>query len=165
MVAPAQQITIRHYVPEDLDRLIELLRELQAHEQVFEPRMKPPEALGADYFDGLLDDMKSQGGAILIAENRSIACGYAVYLTHVPNDDEDEIDYTYAYVSDVAVTAEARGRGVGRMLLDACERGAREAGAQVLRISVLSQNERAIGLYRSFGFSDRVTELEKRLNE
>lgn len=142
---------------------MELLWELQGYEREIEPRVKPPEMLSETYFDRHLAEIEQYGGAILIAENDGSPCGYAVYMTHYPNEDEDEIDYTYAYVADLAVTAEVRGKGIGRQLLEACERGAREAGAKVLRISVLSQNQPAIGLYRSFGFSDRVTELEKPL--
>ena len=140
-----------------------MLQELQRHELSIEPRMKPPESLTGTYFDKQLLEIERFGGAILIAENDGIACGYATYMTHCPNEDEEEVEYTYGYVADLAVTAEMRGAGTGRRLLEACEQGARAAGAKVLRISVLSQNERALGLYRSFGFSDRVTELEKPL--
>ena len=156
-------VSIRPYVPEDKARLVELLRELQSHERDIEPRMKPPECLGGAYFDNQLSEIERYGGAILIAESDGMACGYATYMTHCQNDDEEEVECTYAYVADLAVTAAMRGTGIGRQLLKACEQGARVAGAKVLRISVLSQNESALGLYRSFGFSDRVTELEKPL--
>ena len=159
------EITIRPYRPDDRTRLTELLWELQRYEREIEPRVKPPEMLSDAYFDKHLSDVEQYGGGILIAENGDKPCGYAVYMTHFPNDDDDEIDYTYAYVADLAVTAEVRGRGIGRKLLETCEQAARAAGAEVLRIHVLSQNEPAIGLYRSFGFSDRVTELEKPLSE
>ncbi len=157
------QVSIRKFAPNDRERLIELIRELQTYESEIEPRVKPPEELGDEYVDRLLSEIAKHGGAMLIAENAGEVCGYAAYMAQIPNDDEDEIDYTYAYVADVAVTADLRGKGVGRKLLEVCERGSREAGAEVLRISVLSQNAPAIGLYRNFGFSDRVTELEKPL--
>ena len=160
--APAH-VSIREYTPADRERTVELLRELQDFERDIEARLKPPEQLGGEHLDNLLKKIERCGGAVLIAESHGKTCGYAAYMTHIPNDDEDEIDYTYAYVSILAVTAGMRNMGIGRLLLQHCEAGARAAGASVLRISVLSQNERAAGLYRSFGFSDRVTELEKPL--
>ena len=42
----------------------------------------------------------------------------------------------------------ARRRGIARMLLDDCERRARDAGRDDLRITVLARNEGARALYR-----------------
>lgn len=53
---------------------------------------------------------------------------------------------------DVSVLPAARGRGVGRALLAAVETAARERGCCRLTLEVLDRNERAKGLYQSFGF-------------
>lgn len=59
-------------------------------------------------------------------------------------------------VHDLAVLPEWRGRGVGRALLAAAERRAREEGCCKLTLEVQDDNLRARGLYESFGFSDFV---------
>ncbi len=90
--------------------------------------------------------------------------GYAVILTEVSSEDQpDEIDYTYAYIQDLAVSAPARGRGLGSRLLARCEEIAREAGAKWLRVSVLSANDPAVGAYRKAGFGSLLLEMEKPL--
>lgn len=50
------------------------------------------------------------------------------------------------------VEPEARGRGIGRALLDACIARARERGLLMLTLSVTSDNAAAVELYASMGF-------------
>ena len=57
-------------------------------------------------------------------------------------------------IHDLAVLPAYRGQGIGRALLAAAERHAREHGCCKLTLEVLETNERARGLYRSVGFDD-----------
>ena len=57
-------------------------------------------------------------------------------------------------VHDLAVIPTQRGKGIGSRLLAEAERYAREAGCCRLTLEVQESNERARGLYRSFGFDD-----------
>ncbi|HEU4533517.1 MAG TPA: GNAT family N-acetyltransferase, partial [Polyangiaceae bacterium] len=56
-------------------------------------------------------------------------------------------------VHDLAVVPECRGRGVGRLLLQAVERKARALGCCKLTLEVLENNQRARNLYASLGFA------------
>jgi ribosomal protein S18 acetylase RimI-like enzyme len=56
-------------------------------------------------------------------------------------------------IHDLVVLPDYRGRGVGRSLLEAVERKARELGCCKLTLEVLDKNHRAIGAYKSFGFA------------
>lgn len=57
---------------------------------------------------------------------------------------------------DLAVTPGQRGRGAGRLLLQRVEARARELGCCRLTLEVRSDNDRARGLYASFGFRDKA---------
>ena len=59
-------------------------------------------------------------------------------------------------VHDLAVVSEHRGRGVGRALLDAVERRARELGCVKLTLEVQENNARARRVYASAGFAQAV---------
>lgn len=59
-------------------------------------------------------------------------------------------------IHDLAVTASRQGKGIGRKLLNAVEEKARELGYAKLTLEVLVGNERARGLYRSFGFDEKA---------
>jgi ribosomal protein S18 acetylase RimI-like enzyme len=62
----------------------------------------------------------------------------------------------------IAVVAkEARRRGIGRLLLEDCERRARAAGRDDMRITLLARNEEAHDLYRAFGFDDLLIDMRK----
>ena len=52
----------------------------------------------------------------------------------------------------IAVSAEARGRGIGTALMDQAVRWARSVGVDKIVLSVYPNNTGAIALYRKFGF-------------
>lgn len=157
-------IRIRRYEDRDLDPLIGLIQELQAHELSLFDRMKHPDDIGEAYVADLQCQCREQAGQILIAEHRGHLAGYAAVMTNVVQDDADEVAYTYALISEIAVTRRYRGKGLGRRLLGECERHAVAAGTRWLRIGVLAGNTGAHRLYRKFGFEDRLIDLEKPLN-
>lgn len=157
-------VLIREFAEADRDAVNDCVRELQEHERAIEPRMKPFEAIAQTYLDGLLAHCRGTQGRILVAEVAGAVVGYVCVYGREPNTDDDEIDYDYAVVADLAVNPSHRGSGIGRTLLAAAERHARAAGARWLRISVLARNRRAFALYEATGFAPRVVELEKDLS-
>ncbi len=57
-----------------------------------------------------------------------------------------------AYVFDVELVPEARGRGLGRATMLAAEDAARGLGATVMRLNVFGHNSPAVRLYESLGY-------------
>jgi ribosomal protein S18 acetylase RimI-like enzyme len=55
-------------------------------------------------------------------------------------------------IHDIAVSPAARGKGIGRKLLEAVEAEGRALGCCKVTLEVRSDNDRAMGLYRSVGF-------------
>ncbi len=157
-------IEIREYQEADAQSMLSLIRELQAHEVALYDRMKPVAEMGQWYVDLLKKQCAEDEGVILIAAETGEALGYATILTHVVEDGSaDEVAYAYAYVGDLVVARKARRRGIGKLLLDECERRARTAGRDELRITVLALNGGAREAYRSFGFDDLLVDMRKRL--
>ncbi len=154
---------IRDYAEADEAALIGLVRQLQAHEMQYYDRMLPPEDIAGWYVDTLKDDCRQHAGHIRMACIDGRVVGYCAILTRVDSDDVDEKPYRYAYVSELAVSEHVRGQGVGKALLADAERLARAAGAQWLRVSVLTRNTLAHEVYRSYGFADRLVNMEKPL--
>jgi ribosomal protein S18 acetylase RimI-like enzyme len=156
-------IEIRDYDDADEAALIGLIRQLQAHEGQYYDRMLPPEEIAGWYVDALKQDCRQHAGHIRMACIDGKVEGYCAILTRVEADDVDEIPYWYAYVSELAVAEKARGMGLGKALLADAERLARAAGAKWLRVSVLTRNTLAHEVYRSYGFADRLVNMEKPL--
>lgn len=84
----------------------------------------------------------ADGGRIFIVEREGEAIGCCALIRL---DDGFE-------VSKMTVTPAARGLGLARQLLQACEAAAREAGAVRLYLETNSALATAIALYESFGF-------------
>jgi ribosomal protein S18 acetylase RimI-like enzyme len=178
---------------QDRETLLSLIRELQAHECHLFDRMKSPEELGDEYVQNLEKECQEQEGYILFAEKEeadaevccgdggelslrttrphaaaaaaALVVGYAVVVTKVPSTPEhpEEVSYLYGNLLEIAVTASARGRGIGRQLLLACEQRVREAGVSYFRTSVLASNPMAYQMYHTFGMKDHLIEMEKKL--
>ncbi len=160
-----QPFVVREFRPQDRDGLDSCVRELQDHERAIEPRMKPAEDIIGTFVDDMLEQCAAYEGAILVAESEGAIIGYTCIHAATPNEDPDEINYTFAYVRDIAVNNSHRGQGVGTVLLEAAKTHARENGATCLRISVLAENTGAVSLYQRFGFRARVIELEMPIEE
>lgn len=57
-----------------------------------------------------------------------------------------------AFVDELFLTEEYRGRGWGRRTMTFLEDAAREAGVRTLHLGVVPSNKRALHLYRQLGF-------------
>jgi ribosomal protein S18 acetylase RimI-like enzyme len=61
-------------------------------------------------------------------------------------------------LEDLFVSADARGGGLGRALVQAAIDRARERGSRRIELDTAERNEAAVSLYRSFGFDDGAYE-------
>ena len=144
--------------------MIAVVKDLQAHEARYYDRLKPVDGIGQWYIDGIIESIAKYRGAFLVAEQNGNLIGYATLLTAVDSsEDQDEVLYTYSHVSELAVRAGHRGKGVGSALLAECERKARAAGQKWLRLSVLAANGDAREFYAAFGLREHLITLEKPL--
>jgi ribosomal protein S18 acetylase RimI-like enzyme len=67
--------------------------------------------------------------------------------------------WTKARIEDVVVDEAARGRGVGRALVDECIEVARRRGAEIVELQSARRRETANQLYRRMGFELRDSNL------
>lgn len=91
---------------------------------------------------GLATELQEPTACFLAAEDEGKAVGYAG-MHCVLNE---------AYVTNVAVDAAYRRRGVGSLLMNALEQAAQERGAAFLSLEVRASNTGALDLYRGCGF-------------
>ena len=127
--------------------------------------MSAPADIEHTYFAHIQSRCAEETGIIQVAEIGGAVVGFVCVLARVIADDVDEDRYEYAYVSDLVVSEDHRGAGVGTALLAEAETFARAHGAKWIRIGALAANEGAIKLYRRAGFVDRATQLEKPLTQ
>ena len=147
----------------DRPAMLAFIMGLQHFEHAFEPNRRLDEPVAEQYLALLLRDVAEKSGAIFVAEESGEAIGWVV----VHEDDDDvyvvDAERRYAYVSELFVAAGARGTGVGKALLDACEAWARDRGMTVMQIGVLPANVRAEAVYRRAGYESYALRLRKYL--
>jgi GNAT superfamily N-acetyltransferase len=68
-----------------------------------------------------------------------------------------------ATITEMVVTEEARGKGVGRELIEEAKRQALKMGCSILAVSTELDNAGATGFYRKMGFTQERTYFEARL--
>lgn len=137
--------------------------ELQDFEHAIESRLPRGSDIIDDYMLQMFHQCKQSHGEILVAEIEDSVAGYALVLTKVKGDGVQDGDLEYGLIADLIVKNPHRGKGIGRQLLDAAETYAKSHDVVRLKIGVMSENRSALNLYRSLGYTDVHTELEKEL--
>jgi len=169
-----ENATIRYYNAQtDKGQLLTLIRELHAYECRLYDRMKDPRTIDETYLETLHQECRDFDGRILVATSATtttMLLGYAVVLTRIDSTDRDmalnngEVHYTYGEVLELAVHQDARGKGVGQLLMKACESLILQAdNVAYLRVSVLAGNRGARRFYERFGMRDHLVTMEKQL--
>ncbi len=109
----------------------------------------PSRAEVADLLGHALSAARTGDGALRAAyvDRRLVGLGY--WLRHTRPTNRPHADLV-----KLAVSADAHGRGIGRMLATALVDDARRAGVEVLTLDSRGDNANALHLYRSLGFTE-----------
>jgi phosphinothricin acetyltransferase len=147
-------LLVRDATPADADALLGMMAEFNALEEItFDPERTRPALVR------LLGDVRL--GRVLLAEMAGRAAGYAVITWGY----DLEFDGRDAFLTEVFLAGDVRGRKHGKTLMAAVERAARAGGAHAVHLMVRPENTPARRLYERVGFAPppRVL-LSKRLD-
>ncbi|MBK6481977.1 MAG: GNAT family N-acetyltransferase [Chitinophagaceae bacterium] len=123
----------------DVPYMLALIKELAAYEKAPLEVTNTIERMEADGFSGhpsFFAHVAELEGAIV-----GVAIYYKAYSTWKGN---------YIYLDDIIITAEMRGKGIGKKLFDAVGAFAKDCNANLLRWHVLEWNEPAINFYKKY---------------
>ena len=71
------------------------------------------------------------------------------------------VEKPYAFIYDIEIVSEKRGRGLGKELLSLAEEEARKLGCTSIGLHVFGHNSTAIALYEKAGFSTTSRMMKK----
>jgi ribosomal protein S18 acetylase RimI-like enzyme len=113
---------------------------------------------GEDDWDGYLAELADVAGRadrteihVAVEDGRVLGC-VTLELDETVGDDDKELPPEVSCIRMLGVRPEARGRGIGRALVEACIDRSREAGKETVTLRTTHLMKAAQRLYRSMGF-------------
>jgi ribosomal protein S18 acetylase RimI-like enzyme len=156
---------VRRATPADLSRIGRLGALLVEEHHDFDPQRflaaRPGTPEGYASFIGT--QLEDSDTAVLVADNDGDVVGYA--YAAVEGHDYMALRGPAGVLHDIIVDPEHRGRGVGRLLLDATLEFFRSRGVPRVVLSSAEQNEAAQRLFASKGFRRTMIEMTRELDD
>jgi ribosomal protein S18 acetylase RimI-like enzyme len=133
---------IRRATPDDAAEVARLLHDFNSEYEDWTP--------GVAALTGHYRELIAAGELIVLLAGEGPAgfCQFRLRRSHYTGRPD-------AYVEELYVVPESRGRGVGRNLIEATMEAAREAGATHIELTTGEDDAEARSLYESAGFSNR----------
>jgi ribosomal protein S18 acetylase RimI-like enzyme len=155
------EIRVRLATPDDRGFVLGLVPELAAFGPP--PWRTAPRMIETDtlVLAAALDD-STAGEAMLVAED---AAAIRLGFIHLISEADYYTRRQCGHIADLIVAPEARGRGVGEMLLSAAEEWAAARGYSLLTLNVFVGNTRARALYERSGFGAETVRYVKDLGK
>ncbi|PKQ06116.1 MAG: hypothetical protein CVT72_07540 [Alphaproteobacteria bacterium HGW-Alphaproteobacteria-11] len=152
-------------VARDADRpaLIRLMGALNEFEAAIEDNRAGASA-AESHLDWVSGEIAAQGGVTLVAEDEGSVVGFLSFaFEEDPGTFVRPEHRRHALIWDISVDEGARGKGVGRALLEAAEAHTRAAGIGEIRLYVLESNARAQRIYDAAGYRTYERLMAKRI--
>jgi GNAT superfamily N-acetyltransferase len=159
----ADGLVLRTAEPADREAAIALIHALNAYENRLTGDRLETRAAAEASFARLMERIAARHGRLVLACDDDRIVGLMGFVVEEDQPFIREDVRRYGVVTDLVVDEDARGRGIGRRLLEEAERLARAEGLGRLAIGVLDANEAAARIYRAFGFADYLRVMTKDL--
>lgn len=140
-------------LPQDEPAILSFINGLQDYEATFEPDRRRDPDFAVDHWRDLQHRCAEKHGIILIAEEAGTPLGWAFAHDHNAELFVVEPERRHGYLAELFVVPQARGKGLGRALIESCEAWARDRGHKLLIVGVLAKNPGAIRAYEGAGYA------------
>jgi GNAT superfamily N-acetyltransferase len=150
-------------LPADEPAILSFITGLQEYEAAFEPDRRRDPQFSADHWRDVQHRCVEGHGIFLIAEGDAKPVGWAFAHDTPGHLFVVEPQRRHGSIAELFVVPQARGKGLGRALIEGCEAWARKRGHALLTLGVLAQNAHAIRAYEGMGFAPYTMILRRYL--
>jgi len=157
-------VSIREMQAADRERVIDLLWELNRFENGITGNRALDRNAAAACFRANDARMAEHGGAHFVAMEDATVIGYLCAIVDIAPAFIREESRRHVCVADLVVTEKARGRGIGKSLIQAAEAFTRAKGLKHILIGVVAGNVAADDLYANLGYRTYAIERLKTLD-
>ena len=150
-------------LPADEPAILSFINGLQDYEAAFEPDRRRDPDFSIEHWRDLQHRCAEKHGIMLIAEEGGKAVGWAF-----AHDEKAEVfvvepERSHGFLAELFLMPQARGKGLGRALIEGCEAWARQRGHRLLTVGVLAKNPAAIRAYEGAGYAPYVAIMRRYL--
>ena len=144
-------MTIRTAAVEDIDGVLELLRQVNNVHEANRPDIfiKDKTKYTVSELAAIFADESRPVFVAVDEQNRVLGYAFCVFEPHGKNNLRD---FLTLYIDDICVDKAARGSGVGTALFEYVRAFAKEQGVYNLTLNVWDKNDAAFAFYQKCGF-------------
>lgn len=144
----------------DLDNIQKLYVQLFSLMAKFQPSNYKEAEQNREFLE---DIITKDNVELLVAKDGELVVGFIIVQEQSTPPYTCLVQHKFAYIIDLVVDEEQRGKGLGRSLLDAAELWARNKGLDYLELGVLEENTSAKNLYLKEGYTVATNIMRKKL--
>ena len=149
---------IRKAAKEDIQRIIELLHQVNMVHHVIRPDLFKPHT--TKYDEQELETMLDDDSKPIFVFDDEMVLGYAFCQVFEVTNNQLLEDIKTLYIDDICVDENARGKHVGKALYEHVLEYARSIGCNNITLNVWEGNEPAQRFYRNMGMQVQKTTME-----
>ena len=149
---------IRKASKEDIQRIIELLHQVNMVHHVIRPDLFKPHT--TKYDEQELETMLGDDSKPIFVFDDEMVLGYAFCQVFEVTNNQLLEDIKTLYIDDICVDENARGKHVGKALYEHVLEYARSIGCNNITLNVWEGNEPAQRFYRDMGMQVQKTTME-----
>lgn len=152
-----ENIAVRLATDQDIDALIGLYREFHAfHVRGVPDRLRIPDEANekdaAAVRESLSKLLKREDAAIFVAQTGEMAVGLAEVYLRQDEEHSLTIAYRYGYLQSLIVSESFRKHGIGKLLVEAAHKWAKERGASEMQLNTWEFTEGPLHFYERLGY-------------
>ncbi len=149
---------VRKASPKDLQRIIDLLHQVNMVHHVIRPDLFKPNT--TKYSEQELEIiLKDNNKPIFVYDDGDVE-GYAFCQITEVKDNQLLEDIKTLYIDDICVDEHARGKHIGKALYEFVRDYAKSIGCNNITLNVWEGNDAAISFYRNMGMHVQKTTME-----